>query len=295
MTWLVPDFRLYQLALVGILAVAMLGLEVLTGFNGQISLGHGAFIGIGSYVAAILVRDLGVPYLVAVVAASAACFVVGCVIGIPALRLPGSSLALVTLGFALALPQVVKKYDGLTGGAYGIFTPFEQQFNSPWSALTNDQFRYLVVVGVGSVLFWLGWNLTRGRWGLAMMAVRDHATSAAAMGIDLGRTKVTAFGVSAAYAGAAGGLQLIVVGYVNPDQLTLAVSFSLVTGIVVGGLGTVAGAVLGALFVTFVPYLSPEVSSAAPAIVNGAATILVIIVAPGGIVGITRAIRRRSA
>jgi branched-chain amino acid transport system permease protein len=292
--WLVPDFRLYQLAIVGTLAIAMLGLNILTGFNGQVSLGHGAFIGIGSYTAAILVRDVGTPYPLAIVAASATCFVVGCLIGIPGLRLPGSSLALVTLAFALALPQAIKKYDGLTGGTYGIYFPFDQQFNSPWAALTNDQFRYLTVVAAGALLFWAGWNVVRGRWGLAMMAVRDHTIAASSMGVDLPRTKVTAFGVSAAYAGTAGGLQLIVVGYVNPDQLTLALSFSLVTGIVVGGLGTVAGALLGALFVTFVPYFSPEVSAAAPAVVNGAAILLVIVVAPGGIIGIARTIATRA-
>ena len=293
LAWIVPDFRLYQLAMAGTLAVAMLGLNILTGYNGQISLGHGAFIGIGAYAAAILVRDLGWPYPLAFLGAAATCFVVGCAIGIPALRLPGSSLALVTLGFALALPQAVKKFDGLTGGAYGIYLPHGAQLNSPWTALTDDQFRYLVVVAVGTVMFWAGWNLVRGRWGLALLAVREHPIAAAAMGVDLARTKVTAFGVSAGYAGAAGALQFVVVGAVAPDQLPLALSLSLVTGIVVGGLGTVAGAVFGALFVTFVPYFAPEVSAAAPTIVNGVATVLVIIVAPGGIVGVLRAIGNR--
>src|SRR4051794_20227370 len=135
LTWVVPDFRLRLLALAGTLAIAMLGLNVLTGYNGQISLGHGAFIGIGAYTEAILVRELDMPYLLALVVAAALCFALGCLIGLPALRLPGSSLALVTLAFALALPQAVKKYDGLTGGTYGIYTPLDQQFNSPWTGL----------------------------------------------------------------------------------------------------------------------------------------------------------------
>ena len=290
LAWIVPDFRLYQLALAGTLAIAMLGLNILTGYNGQISLGHGAFMGIGAYTAAVLVRDAGVPYPLAFVVAATTCFVVGSAIGIPALRLPGSSLALVTLGFALALPQAVKKFDGLTGGAYGIYLPHDAQLNSPWTALTDDQFRYLVVVVVGTLMFWAGWNLVRGRWGLSLLAVREHPIAAGAMGVDLARTKVSAFGVSAGYAGAAGALQFVVVGSVSPDLLPLALSLSLVTGIVVGGLGTVAGAVLGALFVTFVPYVSPELSPAAPTIVYGVATIVVIVVAPGGIVGVLRAI-----
>jgi branched-chain amino acid transport system permease protein len=294
LTWVLPGFRLYQLAIAGTLAIAMLGLNVLTGFNGQISLGHGAFVGVGAYTAAILVRDTGMPYLLAVAVAGIVCFVVGCAIGIPALRLPGSSLALVTLGFALALPQVIKKYDALTGGTYGIYLPLDDHFDSPWAALDDDQVRYLVVVGVGALLFLAGWNIVRGRWGLAMMAVRDHPVSAAASGVDPARTKVAAFGVSAGYAGTAGGLQFLVVGSVNPDMLSLAVSFALVTGIVVGGLATVAGPVLGALFVTLLPYVAPRLSPAAPALLNGAVTVLVIIVAPGGIVGLLRAVGRRA-
>ena len=182
LAWIVPDFRLYQLALAGTLAIAMLGLNILTGYNGQISLGHGAFMGIGAYTAAVLVRDAGVPYPLAFVVAATTCFVVGSAIGIPALRLPGSSLALVTLGFALALPQAVKKFDGLTGGAYGIYLPHDAQLNSPWTALTDDQFRYLVVVVVGTLMFWAGWNLVRGRWGLALLAVREHPIAAARHG-----------------------------------------------------------------------------------------------------------------
>jgi branched-chain amino acid transport system permease protein len=288
LTWIAPGFRLYQLAIVGTLAVAMLGLNILTGFNGQISLGHGAFVGIGAYTGAILVRDHSLSYPLVLVAAFLVCFVVGCLIGIPALRLPGSSLALITLAFALALPQLIKKYGGLTGGVGGIDPPFDRQFNSPWDGLTNDQFRYLFVTFTAIICFWLGWNLVRGRWGLAMMAIRENAVSAASMGVDLARTKVTTFGISAGFAGVAGGLQLVVVGYVNPDQLALALSFTLITGVVVGGLGTVAGAVLGALFVQFLPYYAPQISRAAPSVANGAIIVFVMILSPGGIMGLLR-------
>ena len=293
LAWLVPGLRLYQLAMIGTLAIAMLGLNVLTGYNGQISLGHGAFIGIGGYTAAILVRDLAMPYPLAIVAAAATTFVVGALIGIPGLRLPGSSLALVTLAFAFALPQLIRKYDGLTGGSYGIYTLHDQQLNSPWSALDNDQFRYLVVVLVGTILFWAGWNIVRGRWGLAMMAVRDHAISAGSMGVDVARTKVTAFAISAGFAGTAGALQYVVIGSVSPEQFSLVVSFSLVSGIVIGGLGTIAGALVGAMFVVLVPYYSPELLPAAPAMLTGVATVLFIILAPGGIIGLLRLLTGR--
>ena len=125
-------------------------------------------------------------------------------IGIPALRLPGTSLALITLAFALAFPQVLKKYGGVTGGVQGINTPPDRQFNAPWDSLTNDQFRYLFCVVVAIVLFWLAWNIVRGRWGLAMMSVRDNPVSAASMGVNLARTKVVTFAISAGYAGVGG-------------------------------------------------------------------------------------------
>lgn len=288
LTWIAPDVRLYQLAMAGTLAIAMLGLNVLTGFNGQISLGHGAFMGIGAYTAAILVREQGMSYPLVLVVAFLLCFAIGCLIGIPALRLPGISLALVSLSFGLALPQVIKKYGGLTGGVGGINTPPARQFNSPWDGLTNDQFRYLFVVAVGMFLFWLAWNLVRGRWGLAMMAVRDNPVSAASMGVSLARTKVAAFGISAGYAGIAGALQCVLIGYIGPDQWSLALSVSLLTGIVIGGLGTVAGAVIGGLFVQFLPYYSNAISQSAPTVVYGVIIILVMILAPGGVIGLVR-------
>jgi branched-chain amino acid transport system permease protein len=300
LTWVAPDVRLYQFATVGTLAIAMLGLNMLTGFNGQISLGHGAFMGIGAYTAAILVREQGMSYPLVLIVAFLICFAVGCLIGIPALRLPGTSLALITLAFALAFPQIIKKYGGLTGGVGGINTPPDRQFNSPWSSLTNDQFRYLFVTIVGIILFWVAWNLIRGRWGLAMMATRDNPVSAASMGVSLARTKVATFGISAGYAGIAGALQCVLVGYISPDQWSLALSVSLLTGIVVGGLGTVAGAVLGGLFVQFLPYYSQEISDAAPTVVYGVIIILVMILAPGGVIGLLRrgtawAARKRGA
>ena len=166
LTWVLPDFRLYQLALTGTLAVAMVGLTILTGCSGQVSFGHGALVGIGAYAAAILVDQLGLSYALAAVAATAICFGTGFGLGLPAVRLPVNGLALVTLAGALALPQAIKKFDGLTGGAYGIFLSSDQKLNSPWSGLTDDQFRYLVVVLTAAPLCWIGWNVVRaaGAW-----------------------------------------------------------------------------------------------------------------------------------
>ena len=171
----------------------------------------------------------------------------------------------------------------------GINTPLDRQFNSPWpDSLTNDQFRYLFCAGVAIIMFWLAWNLARGRWGLAMMSVRDNPVSAASMGVNLARTKVATFGISAGYAGVGGALYMMIYGYISPDQWALALSVSLLTGIVVGGLGTIAGAVIGGLFVQFLPYYSNEISQSAPTVVYGVIIILVMILAPGGVIGLLR-------
>lgn len=290
LTWVVPDFRLYQLSVAGVLAVAIVGVTILTGRCGQLSLGHGAFVGLGAYVAAIAVRDYAVPYAVA--GAAVLCFLVGLLLGVPAIVLPVNGLAVVTLAGALALPQAIKKFDGLTGGAYGVFLPRGAQLHSPWRGLTDDQFCYLVVLGALALASTLGWNLARGRWGLAMMAVRDHPVAAASMGVDLRRTKVLAFASSAAFAAAAGGLHVALVGSITPNDLTIALSFTLVTAAVIGGLGSVAGAALGALFVTLLPRYTGQLTSAAPGVAIGAISVALLVLAPTGLIGIAPTVMR---
>lgn len=288
-TWTIVDYRLFQFAQVGAWAIAMLGLNLLTGYNGQISLGHGAFFGLGAYTVAIAVREWGMVYPATFVLAFVVCFVIGALLGIPALRLPGISLALITLGIALAFPQVLRKYDTVTGGVQGIITPQERQLNAPdWTNLTNDQFRYLVVVIVGIIMFWLAWNLTRGRWGLAMMSIRDNPLSAVSMGVNQATTKVITFGISAGYAGVGGALFAMIFGFMAPENVTLLVSISLLAGIVIGGLGTVAGAVIGGFFYVFMPNYATNFSEQAPGVVYGVIIILVMLVAPGGVLGLVR-------
>lgn len=289
LTWLASDFRLFQFATVIAFAVAMLGLNLLTGYNGQISLGHGAFMGIGAYTVAILVRDRGMSYAFAMVIAFALCFVVGALLGIPALRLPGTSLALITVALALAFPQVIKKYSSVTNGVTGISTPPGQQFRAPeWTNMSDDQFIYFVFVLIAIALFFFAWNIVRGRWGLAMMSVRDNPVAAASMGVNLPRTKVVTFGLSAGYAGIGGAMLVIITSFVGPDNFGIAVSIGILTGIVIGGLGTIAGAVIGGAFQVFMPNWALEISEAAPGVVYGVVIILVMILAPGGVMGLFR-------
>jgi branched-chain amino acid transport system permease protein len=293
MTWWISDFRLSQFVMVISWAIPMVGLNLLTGFNGQISLGHGAFMGIGAYTVAILVRDQGMSYPLAMVIAFVICFVVGGLLGIPALRLPGTSLALITVALALAFPQIIKKYSSVTNGVGGITTPPGRQFRAPtsgfMSGLTNDQFRYLVFTLIAIVLFWLAWNLVRGRWGLAMMSVRDNPVSAASMGVNLPRTKVVTFAISAGYAGIGGAVLVMATGFVGPDNFGVAVSISILTGVVIGGLGTIAGAVIGAIFVQFMPNWAQDIpGDVPPGVVYGVVIIVVMILAPGGVMGLAR-------
>lgn len=289
LTWIATDFRLFQLATVATWAVAMLGLNMLTGYNGQISIGHGAFMGIGAYTVAIAVRDFGMSYPLALLLGFLLSFVFGALIGIPALRLPGTSLALITLALALAFPQVLRKYDTVTGGVQGIGTSGSRQFNAPdWTNLTNDQFRYLFLVVLTILMFFIGWNLVRGRWGLAMMSIRDNPVSAASMGVNLPSTKVTTFAVSAGYAGMGGAMQAMLFNFVSPESVSFLISISLLTGIVIGGLGTVAGAVIGGLFVVYMPNYAVEISDAAPGVVYGVIIVLVMLLAPGGVMGLVR-------
>ncbi len=294
LTWVLSDYRLFQLGLAATWATAMLGLNLLTGYNGQISLGHGAFMAIGGYTVAITVKDYGMSYPVAFLLGFAICFVVGGLVGIPALRLPGTSLALITLALALALPQILKKFDGLTGGVQGIATPSPAQFNAPdWTGFTNDQFRYFVVAAITIGMFWIGFNLVRGRWGIALMSIRDNPVSAASMGVNPSRTKIIAFAVSAGFAGLGGAMQAMIVGFMSPESVTFVVSVSLLTGIVIGGLATVGGAAIGGLFVVFLPNVATQISDSAPGVIYGVVIILVMILAPGGVLGLVRQARAK--
>lgn len=289
LTWIAPDFRLFQFATVASWAVAMLGLNLLTGFNGQISLGHGAFMGIGAYTVAILVRDQGMSYPLAMLIAFLLCFMFGGLLGIPALRLQGTSLALITVAVALAFPQVIKKFTSVTNGVGGINTPPGRQFRAPeWTNLSTDQFKYLVLTAISIGMFWIAWNLTRGRWGLAMMSVRDNPVAAASMGVHLPRVKVFTFAISAGYAGMGGAMAAVITPFVGPDSFGINQSIQILTGIVIGGLGTIAGAVLGGIFQVFMRNWALSISEAAPGVVYGVVIILVMLVAPGGVMGLLR-------
>jgi branched-chain amino acid transport system permease protein len=293
--WVAPNFVLFQLTLVLIYAIAILGLNLLTGFNGQVSLGHSAFFALGAYVAAILIDQAHVPYYWTLPAAAAACFLFGFLFGLPALRLEGSYLALATFALAVAMPQILKfsGLESLTGGVQGI------ALNKPQPPallpINADQWLYGFTLAVAALAFAGASQLVGSRSGRALMAIRDHAIAARAMGINVALYKSVAFGVSALYAGVAGALAAIVVQYVAPDSYTVLFSIALLVGLVVGGVGAIPGALIGGLFILYVPNLAEKVSKSLAGGIYALLLLLVVYLVPAGIVGAWRQFNRRRA
>jgi branched-chain amino acid transport system permease protein len=281
--FVMSSYRLFQFSLAYVYAMALFGLNLLTGYNGQISLGHGAFYAVGAYTSAILMHHFGVSYLWTIPAAGLVTLVIGFLFGIPALRLEGLYLALATFALAIATPQILKHYETWTGGVQGIVLAEPQApFGLP---LTKDQWLYYLTLAILIILLLLGWNLLRGRIGRAIVAIRDNHIAAESMGINLSLYKSLTFGVSAMYTGMAGALGAIVVQYVAPDSFNVLLSISLITGIVIGGLASISGAIFGAFFIQFVPNYAQKVSDAAPWAIYGSFLIIFMYVMPTGING----------
>ncbi len=281
------DYNLGLAAQVGIFFVAVLGLNILTGYTGQISIGHGAFMAIGGYTTAILSRDHHTNLLLTMVAAFALCFLLGLLVGLPALRLSGVYLALATFAFAVSVPQLPLKWSRFLGGRDGVQT--SQTVSHPWL--------YGVAWTASALLFLLAWLVLRGRVGRAFRAVRDSEIAAVASGIELPVYKTLAFGISAAYAGVAGSLFVLATnGYAQPSEFGVALSLQLLVGAAVAGLGSLWGTLAGAAFVGLLPNVSSSVpvigSEHGQDVVFGAAVVLVMLLLPDGVAGALARLRR---
>ncbi|MFI9809980.1 branched-chain amino acid ABC transporter permease [Streptomyces sp. NPDC052301] len=277
-------FQVFQLTMVLLYAVALAGLNLLVGFGGQISLGHGAFFAAGAYTTAVMLDRYDIGHLATLPVAAAGCFLLGLGFGVPALRLRGLYLALVTLSFAVFLPPLLKRLEPVTGGSMGLTVDKLQP--PAWSGLAEDQWMYFVVLAVTAVALLLARNLLRSRVGRALLAVRDNESAAEVMGVRLSLHKTLAFAWSAMFAGVAGCLYTWVIGFVSPDSFSFVLSITLLAGLVVGGLGSLYGPLLGAAFVMYVPSVSQDVSEAAPGVVFGLLIITVMLVAPTGLAGL---------
>ena len=257
--FIVEDFTIFQITQALVYGIAILGLNLLTGFNGQFSLGHSAFYAIGAYTAAILMDRWGVPYYWTLLPAGLVSLSMGFLFGLPALRLEGLYLALATFALATATPQLLKysHFEGLTGGVQGIDLDKPE---SPIRGLGDDQWLYFFVLVVMIVLFVLAWNLVRGRSGRAMIAIRDNPIAARTMGIHTSLYKSLTFGVSAMYTGIAGALGAIIIQFVAPDSFTFLLAVTFLVGLVIGGIASIPGAIFGGFFILLVPNFSESIA-----------------------------------
>jgi branched-chain amino acid transport system permease protein len=308
---LISGYHVFQLTQIVVYAVAVLGLNLLTGFTGQLSLGNGAFFAIGSYVAVVIMTKLGAPYWITPPLAGAVCFGAGYLFGRSAARLEGLYLALATFALATAFPQLLKldKLERWTGGNQGVV--ISKPVSPVPSTLSDDQWLYYVCLAFAAVMFVLAWNLVRGRTGRALIALRDHPIAAATMGVDVATYKSVAFGVSAAYTGVAGALGALVAGFISPDSFTILLSIQILVGGVVGGITSIYGAVFGAAFIQLVPDVTKKLSEvvdvlgmpalalkladSSPAVLYGVLLILFMMVMPDGLAGLVRSARAKLA
>ncbi|HYZ32839.1 MAG TPA: branched-chain amino acid ABC transporter permease [Crenalkalicoccus sp.] len=285
---LVSGYQLFQITLALIYAIAILGVNIVTGYNGQISLGHGAFYAVGAYVTAILMGDLEWSYWPTLPIAAVVCGLLGYGIGFPALRLGGLYLALTTFSLAVAVPQLLKykAIEDWTGGVQGLLISKPEP--PEWLGLSADEFLYVIVALATIVIFLLARNLVQSRIGRALRAIRDQPTAAEAMGMDLAQLKTRAFAVSAMVTGIAGSLSAIAIEFVAPDSFSLTLSVTLFVGMVVGGVASIIGPLFGGLFVVFVPNFAESVSKAAPGVIYGIILIAILFVMPSGVAGLLR-------
>jgi branched-chain amino acid transport system permease protein len=294
-----------------IFAIAIMGLNILVGYSGQLSLGHGAFMALGAYASAILAHRYKMDYLLTIPIAAVLTGVVGFLFGIPSLRLSPLYLALATFALAVVTPTLIKRPAALTGGVQGILIiqpdppPIANDIFSTVTGaqMTSDQWIYYVSLFCALILFWLAWNLVRHRPGRAMRAIRDGEVAAAASGVNIAGYKTLAFGISAFYAGLAGSLFGLSTGFVSPDTFPVSLSIQLLVGTVIGGLASIPGPLLGAIVAYFLPIESNQwvpsqswipdqiastLKNAGPAVSYGVLLILIMIFAPNGLVGLIR-------
>ena len=283
-------FTVFQFTLAGIYAIAILGLNLLTGFTGQFSLGHSTFYAVGGYTAAILMSRFELWIYWTIPLAAAMSLGSGFLFGITVTRLAGIYLALATFALSIATPQILKSsyLEAFTGGVQGldVIRPEVPAF----IPLNMDQWWYFVMLVMLLFLLWTTRNLVNSRSGRAMIAIRDNPIAARSMGINTSLYKAITFGISSLYAGIAGALSAIVIEFVAPDSFTFYISFMFLTGMVIGGMASIPGVIFGALFVLFIPNIAEIFSRNLAYAVFGLLLILTVYVMPTGFAGLVRMI-----
>jgi branched-chain amino acid transport system permease protein len=270
--------------------IAILGLDILTGYTGQISIGHGAFMAIGGYTTAVLSRDHHMNLVLTMLVAFAVCFLCGLLVGLPALRLAGVYLALATFALAVSVPQIPLKFSTYLGGSGGVQT----------SKTVSHLWLYGASWTGAAILFVLGWLVLRGRTGRAFRAIRDSEVAATSSGVGLPIYKTLAFGISAAYAGVAGSFFVLGTnGFAQPNEFGILLSLQILIGAAVAGLGSLWGLLAGAAFVGLLPTISSDVpligSTHGQDVVFGLIVIAVMLLMPNGVAGLLFRLGRRRA
>lgn len=277
------EFQTFQLTGVMTYAVAALGLNLITGYTGQVSLGHNAFFALGAYAAVLAKLHLGFGNTASILVAAAVTFAAGVVCGFPAKRLRGLYLALITLILAVSVAPVIKQFKSYTGGMAGLL--FDKPKPPSWFSLGQDIWIYYIVLSVTVLVFWLVHNFVGGSTGRALAGIREGELAAKSMGVDVNRLKVVMFGVGSMLAGVGGALATFTIGFIGPDSFTLMLSIGFLAAIVVGGLGTIWGALVAGLFLQFVPSYASDLGQALSGAVYGCILIICMFLMPKGIVG----------
>jgi len=291
-----PAFTNQTITRIAVFAVAVLGLNIIMGYAGQVMLGQIFFVGVGAYAAAITVRsDWGAALgfwgvVAAFVLAVLVPGVMGLLVALAAARLRGLAIAMVTIALPIVGVPVAKRLSDITGGSQGISA---RVFGAPeWTGLDNDQWQYYVVMTIAAVVFALAFFLVRGKYGRAFAIVKENEAVAASMGISPYRYKVLAFTIAAMFGGVAGFLYIAAIQFTSPETLSFGHSIELVIATIVGGAGSIVGSILGGIYYVLVPQLTNAVNPNATAVVQGVIVLVVLFVLPGGLASLPRAIRR---
>lgn len=280
----VDNYVIYIMARLCVYVLVALGLNLLTGYAGQVSLGHAAFFAIGAYTAAVLAESLHWPFVLCVLSAAVFTAVIGYLVGLPCLRLSGLYLAMATLGFTLVVQEMLLQLAVITHGSEGMSVPAASVLGFTFH---SDYRKYYLLLGVTVGMFLVARNLIRGRTGRAFLAIRDNERAAEAMGVNLARYKTIAFAISAFYTGLAGALSAFLVGFLDPQEFSFFLSVQFITIIILGGLASLSGSVLGACFLIILPELLAGLD-VWQAFVYGVIMVVTIIFMPFGISGAIR-------
>jgi branched-chain amino acid transport system permease protein len=288
--WLAPRYFVFLASLILVNAVVAIGLNLLSGYTNMLSFGHAGFLAIGAYTAALLtIHAPALPVLLTLGAAGVLTAAVGLAFGVPCLRLSGLYLAMATLAFGFVIAELILSLDWLTRGADGLRVPAARLGGWP---LATDTARYYLVAAVTVVLVAAAVNMARTRTGRALLAIRESEIAAQASGVPVARYKTLAFGVSAFYTGVAGGLFAFVVGFLSPDAFDVFLSVDFIVMIIIGGLGSVPGSIVGAAVVTVLHDSLAAFQNYRP-LIFGALLVACMLFMPGGITSAARALARR--